>query len=105
MGLVVLSIVVIIDMGGWFAAWSSIPDSKLRMLPLTQDLPSWLEYLRAWFIIGIANLASQSLLQRGLSARSERVAQKHLRPVLMAIIVGAVLAAIMSSADSALLSA
>ena len=147
-GLVVLLIVVITDMGGWVSAWSAVPESKFRMLPLTNDVPSWLQYIRAWSIIGIANLASQSLLQRGLSASSERVAQNafyiggagflaiaiipvmlgilasvsmpgiedqqtiiptlakaHLHPVLMAVFVGALLAAIMSSADSALLSA
>lgn len=147
-GLVVLLIVVIMDMGGWVSAWSAVPESKFRMLPLTNDVASWLQYIRAWSIIGIADLASQSLLQRGLSARSERVAQnafyiggmgfltiatipvmlgilasvsmpgiddqqtiiptlakEHLHPLLMAIFVGALLAAIMSSADSALLSA
>lgn len=147
-GLVVLLVVVIMDMGGWSSAWSAVPASKFQMLPLENDVTSWLQYIRAWFIIGIANLASQSLLQRGLSARSERVAQnafyigaigflaiamipamlgilasvsmpgledqetiipmlaqQHLHPVLMAVFVGALLAAIMSSADSALLSA
>ncbi len=147
-GLVILLAVVLIDMGGWTSAWSSVPASKFNMLPESNDIASWMNYLRAWFIIGIANLASQSLLQRGLSARSEKVAQnafyigslgflviamipvmlgllasvsmpgiedrqaiiptlaqEHLHPVLMAVFVGALLAAIMSSADSALLSA
>lgn len=73
-GLVILLIVVVVDMGGWSNAFSAVPDSKFRMLPLENDVASWLQYVRAWFIIGIANLASQSLLQRGLSARSEQVA-------------------------------
>ncbi len=147
-GLVILMLVVISDMGGWSAAWSAVPESRLRMLPVENDLPGWLQYLRAWAIIGIANLTSQSLIQRGLAARNERIAQnafyiggigylvitiipvmlgilasvtmpgavdqetiipmlalEHLHPVLMSVFVGAVLAAIMSSADSALLSA
>ena len=147
-GVLTLFVVVIVDMGGLGPAFSQVPDEKLRMLPTENDAVSWLNYLRAWFIIGIANLASQSLLQRGLAAKSERVAQRafyigsvgyllialvpvmlgllasvsmpgiedketvvprlameHLHPVLMAVFVGAVLAAIMSSADSALLSA
>jgi SSS family transporter len=147
-GLVLLLVVVIVDMGGWSQAWSSVPLSRFRMLPLENDAVSWLHYIRAWTIIGISNLASQSLLQRGLSARNENVAQnafyiggvgflviamipvllgilasvsmpgiedqetiipmlamQHLHPVLMAVFVGALLAAIMSSADSALLSA
>ncbi len=147
-GLVILLTVVVIDMGGWTSAWSTVPAAKFNMLPESNDMASWMNYLRAWFIIGIANLASQSLLQRGLSAQSEKIAQnafyigsigfliiaiipvmlgllasvampgiedkqaiiptlaqEHLHPVLMAIFVGALLAAIMSSADSALLSA
>jgi len=147
-GLLVLLAVVVTDMGGLSAAWAGIPAEKLRMTPWDNHPGTWLNYLRAWFIIGIANLSSQSLLQRGLSARSESVAQnafyiggagylliglipvflgilagqalpevadvetvipalamEYLHPVLMAIFVGALLAAIMSSADSALLSA
>lgn len=147
-GLLVLLVVVVIDLGGLASAWSAIPAEKLRMIPWDDHPASWLNYLRAWFIIGIANLSSQSLLQRGLSARSESVAQnafyiggfgyllvglvpvflgilagqilpgisdgetvvpalamEYLHPVLMAVFVGALLAAIMSSADSALLSA
>lgn len=147
-GLVVLLVVVVTDMGGWTVAWSGVPATRTRLLPFENDATTWLNYLRAWFIIGIANLPSQSLLQRGLSARSESVAQnafyfggfgflaiglipvmlgilaattmpgledqetiipklamEHLHPVLMAVFVGALLAAIMSSSDSALLSA
>ena len=146
LGLVILTTIVVLDMGGVSAAWSQIPAEKLNLLPLENDAPSWLNYLRAWFIIGVSNLASQSLLQRGLAAKDERTAQwayyfgavgfliiglipallgilasvtmpgvedkqtllpllaeAHLHPLLMALFVGAVLAAIMSSADSALL--
>ena len=146
LGLLALVIVVVWDLGGISAAWASIPEDKTRMLPREDTAASWLNYLRAWSIIGIANLASQSLMQRGLSARSELVAQnsfyvagigylvvgsipvflgllagvvlpglenkeavipmlamEYLHPVLMAVFVGALLAAIMSSADSALL--
>ncbi|MEM7001862.1 MAG: sodium:solute symporter family protein [Pseudomonadota bacterium] len=148
LGLVILTTIVVLDMGGVSAAWSQIPAEKLNLLPLENDAPSWLNYLRAWFIIGVSNLASQSLLQRGLAAKDERTAQwayyfgavgfliiglipallgilasvtmpgvedkqtllpllaeAHLHPLLMALFVGAVLAAIMSSADSALLAA
>jgi SSS family transporter len=148
LGLIVLLVVVVAHLGGWDAVWSDIEPGTLRMTPYENDPATWLNYLRAWFIIGIANLCSQSLLQRGLSARSEKVAQNsfyiggigflaialipvllgivarvalpgvenrdtiipmlamdHLHPVLMSVFVGALLAAIMSSADSALLSA
>jgi Na+/proline symporter len=75
LGLLILLIVVVSDMGGWTVAWSGVPAAKTRMIPFENDAATWLNYLRAWFIIGIANLSSQSLLQRGLSARNESVAQ------------------------------
>jgi SSS family solute:Na+ symporter len=148
LGLIVLLAAVVAHLGGWDAVWSDIEPDTLRMTPYESDPATWLNYLRAWFIIGLASLSSQSLLQRGLSARNERVAQnafyiggigflaialipvllgivarvalpgvdsqdtiipmlamEHLHPVLMSVFVGALLAAIMSSADSALLSA
>ena len=147
-GLVVLLVVVLIDVGGWSVIASQLPDYTFRMMPVEHTLERWLIYLRAWVIFGLADIASQSLLQRAMSARSERVAQNsfylgsllylgfglipvmlgiiaivtmpaldnaesvvptlalaHLHPVAIAMFVGALLAAIMSSADSALLAA
>jgi SSS family transporter len=147
-GLVVLLVVVLIDTGGWSPIAARLPEHTFRMLPLENTLDDWLIYLRAWFIFGLADIASQSLLQRAMSARSERTAQnsfyvatigylgfgmipvtlgiiasvtmpglgnveavvpalalEHLHPVAIAVFVGALLAAIMSSCDSALLAA
>ena len=147
-GLVVLLVAVLIDVGGWSAVSPQIPEHALRMIPLENSLEDWLIYLRAWVIFGIADIASQSLLQRGMAAKNERVAQQsfylgavaylgfglipvflaiiasatmpglenaesvipelaleYLHPVAVAIFVGALLAAIMSSCDSALLAA
>ncbi len=147
-GMVVLFAVVLIDAGGPATVFSQIPAESWRMLPIESTGERWLNYLRAWFIFGLADLASQSLLQRAMSAKSERIAQnsfylagfgylgfamipvmlgiigsvtmpglvdsesilptmaiEHLHPVAVAIFVGALLAAIMSSCDSALLAA
>ena len=147
-GLVVLLVVVLIDVGGWSAIAAQLPEHTFRMIPLEHSLDRWLVYLRAWVIFGLADIASQSLLQRAMSARSERVAQnsfylgallylgfglipvmlgiiamvsmpglnnaesvvpalalQHLPPAAIALFVGALLAAIMSSCDSALLAA
>ena len=147
-GLVMLFIVVLIDTGGWAPIASQLPEHTFRMVPLEHSLEHWLIYLRAWVIFGFADIASQSLLQRAMSAKSERVAQnafysaaisyvgfamipvmlgiiasvtmpdlansesvvpalalEHLHPVAIAIFVGALLAAIMSSCDSAILAA
>ena len=147
-GLVVLLAVVLVDVGGWSAIAAQLPEHTFRMIPLEHSLDRWLLYLRAWVIFGLADIASQSLLQRAMSARSERVAQnsfylgsllylgfglipvmlgiiaivsmpgldnaeavvpalalQHLPPAAIALFVGALLAAIMSSCDSALLAA
>lgn len=147
-GLIILSVVVLHDAGGWGTVYAQIPDNAWRMIPLEQTGERWLNYLRAWFIFGLADIASQSLLQRAMAAKDEKTAQnafylagigylgfamipvllgiiasvtmpgladpesvlpalaiEHLHPVAVAIFVGALLAAIMSSCDSSLLAA
>ena len=145
-GLVLLLVVVLIDVGGWGQIASQLPEGKLRFTPAESTPAVWLNYLRAWMILGVADITAQTLFQRAVSARNEQVAQNsfylagfgylfmgmvpvtlgiiasitmpglvnpetvisdlaihHLHPVAIAIFVGAILAAIMSSADSALL--
>ena len=147
-GLVLLLVVVLIDVGGWGAIAPQLPEDTFRMIPKDHTWEVWLNYFRAWVIFGLADVTAQSLLQRAFSARNEQVAQNsfylagighlslgmipvilgiiasitmpgivdketvipelaiaHLHPVAIAIFVGALLAAIMSSADSALLAA
>lgn len=145
-GLVILLTVVLIDVGGWSAISPLLAENTFRMLPLENTGEQWLNYLRAWTIIGVVDISAQTLFQRVASAKNERVAQnsfyigavgylffgmipiflgiigsvtmpgldspetiipamalEHLHPLAIAIFVGAMLAAIMSSADSALL--
>jgi len=145
-GLVVLLVVVLIDVGGWGAIAAQLPEGSLRPLPRENGIDDWFNYFRFWVIFGIADLASQTLAQRSMAAKTERVAQnsyyvagvvylvfgmipvvlgliasvtmpgladseavipsialEHLHPVAIAIFVGAILAAIMSSCDSSLL--
>jgi len=145
-GIVVLFVIVLIDVGGWDAIAARIPDGKFRMTPLENTGGQWLNYIRMWLIFGLADISSQSLLGRAMAAKSERVAQNsfylaavgylafamipvtlgiiasvtmpdlgdsesvipslalhHLHPVSVAIFVGAILAAVMSTCDSALL--
>ncbi len=147
-GLVVLFVVVLVDSGGWGQISPHIDDHAFRMVPFDNTMDQWLNYLRAWTIIGIVDISAQTLFQRVSSAKSERVAQNafyiggfgylffgmlavllgiigsvtmpdllnseavipelakaHLHPVAIAIFVGAVLAAIMSTGDSVLLAA
>jgi SSS family transporter len=145
-GLVVLLAVVLIDVGGWGAIGPRLPDGTFRLIPGENTTGQWLNYMRAWLIIGVVDISAQTLVQRALAAKSEQVAQRsfylggvgylvfgmipvllgiiasvtmpgledpeaiiptlaieHLHPVAVAMFVGALLAAIMSSADSALL--
>jgi SSS family solute:Na+ symporter len=145
-GLVILFVVVLVDVGGWSTISPQLPENTFRLIPLQHDWEHWLNYLRLWFIFGLADVAGQNLLGRAMSAKSERVAQnsfyvasfgyllfgmipvllgiiasvtmpglsasesvipamaiEHLHPVGVAVFVGAVLAAIMSSCDSSLL--
>lgn len=145
-GLVILLVVVLIDVGGWGNIAPHLPEGRLRLTPADSSAATWFNYLRAWMILGVADITAQSLFQRAVSARNEQVAQNsfylagfsylamgmvpvvlgiigsvtivglanpemivtelainHLHPVAIAIFVGAILAAIMSSADSALL--
>ena len=145
-GLVVLLVVVLIDVGGWSAISPRLPENTFRLLPLQHSWEHWLNYFRLWFIFGLTDVAGQNLIGRAMAAKSERVAQnafylgsfsylffgmipvligiiagvtmpglassesvipamaiEHLHPVGVAVFVGAILAAIMSSCDSALL--
>jgi len=147
-GLVLLLVVVLIDVGGWSTISQQLPEDTFRMIPAQHSAAVWLDYVRAWLIFGLADVTAQTLLQRAMAARNERVAQNsfylagfghlslgmipvilgiiasvtmpgladpetvipelaiaHLHPVAIAVFVGALLAAIMSSADSALLAA
>jgi Na+/proline symporter len=145
-GLMILLIVVLADVGGWAAIAPQLPENTFRFIPLEHTSEQWLNYLRAWTILGLVDLSAQTLVQRAASAKNERDAQysfyiggfgyllfammpvtlgiiasvsmpgigstesiiptlaiEHLHPVGVAIFVGALLSAIMSSGDSALL--
>ena len=147
-GLIMLFVVVLIDVGGWSAITAQLPEHTFRMVPLEHSADRWMGYIRAWVIFGLADVSSQTLLQRAMAAKSERVAQNafylgglgylmlgmipvslgiiasvtmpgladpeslipalaidHLHPIAVAVFVGAMLAALMSTSDSALLSA
>lgn len=145
-GLIMLLVVALIDVGGWGAISSRLPEGTFSLVPAVHTWEVWLNYFRAWLIFGLADVTAQTLMQRAFAARSEQVAQNsfylagfaylslgmipvmlgiiasvtmpgiidsetvipelavaHLHPVAVSIFVGALLAAIMSSADSALL--
>ena len=145
-GLLVLTPILLHDMGGWSALRAQLPDDRFYLYPHTTEWTAWFHYARDWLVIGLGNLAGQDLMQRSLSSRDEKVAQNSaylsailyltvgLIPVFlgiaatvifpnledpdmvmmklgqtylpafgMAIFLGALVSALMSSADSALL--
>jgi len=147
-GLVMLMIVVLIDVGGWGNIGPQLPENTFSMVPAEKTPSAWFNWVRAWLIFGLGDITAQALIQRAMSAKDEKTAQnsfylaglghlslgmipvtlgiiasvtmpgltepetviptlaiQHLHPVAIAIFVGALLAAIMSTADSALLAA
>jgi solute:Na+ symporter, SSS family len=145
-GLLVLTPLLLHDMGGWAAIRAQLPDDRFYLYPRDAGVASWFNYARAWLVIGLGNLAGQDLIQRSLSSRNEHVAQNsaymacilyltvgllpvflgiaaklvfphlddpdmvmmklgmtYLPPVALALFMGALVSALMSSADSALL--
>ena len=145
-GLIVLTPLLLHDMGGWSAIRSHIPDERFYLYPRSAEWTAWFGYARDWLVIGLGNLAGQDLIQRSLSSRNASVAQnsaylagllyltvgllpvflgiagshilpglaepdmvmmelamRYLSPLAIAVFLGALVSALMSSADSALL--
>ncbi|MCZ6852735.1 MAG: sodium:solute symporter, partial [Gammaproteobacteria bacterium] len=74
-GLVLLLVVVLIDVGGWSNISEQLPEDTFRMIPLDNTAEVWLNYIRAWLIFGLADVTAQTLMQRAFSAKNEQVAQ------------------------------
>ena len=148
-GLIVILPLVIAACGGLSAYLAGVPEGSFRLIPPGGTSPlGWVNWVRAWIVIGLGTLAGQDLLQRSFSSRDEKVAQnsaylsgifyltfgliplfiglagtillpdvvledpelviplmarEYLPTPLMALFLGALISAIMSSADSALL--
>jgi len=145
-GLIVLLIFVLDDAGGWSAVVAQLPEHSFRLLPLEQTFGNWVEHIHVWMVMGVAAIASSSIIQRALSARTEHVAQnsfyiaafgyvtvgliplmlgfaatvtmpgledpnavltdlavQHMHPAFVALLVGTILSAAMSTSDSILL--
>ncbi len=146
LGMFVLLYFVLDDAGGWSAVVAQLPEHSFRAMPLEHTFDNWIGHIHVWMALGVAAVASSSIIQRALSARSEGVAQnsfyiaafgyltiglvplmlgfaatvtlpdlddpnsvltdlaiKHMHPAFVALFVGAILSAIMSTSDSILL--
>ena len=75
-GLVILTPILLADMGGWSQLARQIPDERFHLFPRDGTTTSWFSYARDWLVIGLGNLAGQDLIQRSLSSRNEQVAYR-----------------------------
>ncbi len=74
LGLLILTPILLADMGGWATIAAQIPPSRFDFFPRDGTATSWFGYARDWLVIGLGNLAGQDLIQRSLSSRNEKVA-------------------------------
>ena len=75
LGLVVLLAIVLHDVGGWSAITAKLPPDAFRLIPKDNSLLHWAEHTEVWMALGVAAIASSSIIQRALSAKNEVVAQ------------------------------
>jgi len=145
-GLLIITPLLLKDMGGWSVLAAQIPADRFHFYPHEGTASSWFAYARDWLVIGLGNLAGQDLIQRSLSSRDEKIAYrsaylagllyitvgllpvllglagavilpdladpdlvmmalalKYLPEIALVLFMGALVSALLSSADSALL--
>jgi solute:Na+ symporter, SSS family len=86
-GLLILSMIVLDDVGGWSVIVEQLPKDTLRFFPVEHSYKNWIEYIHVWMTLGIAAIAANSVIQRALSARSESVAQNSFLVAAAAYVV------------------
>ena len=74
-GLFVLLYFVLDDVGGWSTIAAQLPEHSMRLIPLEHTTGNWVDWIHVWMTLGVAAVASTSIVQRALSAKSEAVAQ------------------------------
>lgn len=75
-GLAYLSYFFYNQTGGIGNLRNKVPDNFFRIIPLENNLNSWLLYFSAWITIGWGSIPQQDVFQRVLSAKSENAAVK-----------------------------
>ena len=68
-GLVVLLVIVLNDVGGWSTVVERLPKDTVRFFPVEHTYKNWIEYIHVWMTLGIAAIAANSVIQRALSAK------------------------------------
>lgn len=73
-GLLVLMLELVSEVGGWSKLFVSQPKHFFRIIPQKNTWNDWILYFSAWITIGWGSIPQQDVFQRVLSAKSERVA-------------------------------
>jgi len=68
--LIVLTVMLWQDVGGWKTIEQRTPPGFFRFLP-HNTFKDWIEYLAAWFTIGLGSIPQQDIFQRVMAAKSE----------------------------------
>ncbi len=73
LALLVLSVLLWQQVGGWSVLVKSRPPNFFRFLP-EATLDGWVNYAAAWMTIGLGSIPQQDVFQRVMAAKSERIA-------------------------------
>jgi SSS family transporter len=74
-GMFVLLGAVLYQAGGWGAIVAELPDHSFRAIPLRHTAMEWIDTIHIFMGMGLAGIASSSVIQRAMSARTEGVAR------------------------------
>ena len=74
-GLLVLTIEMVTQVGGFAVIESKLPERFFNFLP-PPDFKSWMFYIAAWITIGLGSIPQQDVFQRVMSAKSEKTAMR-----------------------------
>ncbi len=69
----VLGVLLWNQVGGWQTIQQRTPSGFFRFLPKA-TLKDWVEYLAAWFTIGLGSIPQQDIFQRVMAAKTEKIA-------------------------------
>lgn len=71
--LLVLAVLLWNQVGGWETIQQRTPKGFFRFLP-NATFKDWVEYLAAWFTIGLGSIPQQDIFQRVMAAKTENTA-------------------------------
>ncbi|MDH3619466.1 MAG: hypothetical protein OER91_01145 [Gammaproteobacteria bacterium] len=102
-GMLVLLVVVLNEAGGWGAIVAQLPDGAMNPLPTDAGIWDWIDTIHVFMAMGLAAVASNSVIQRGLSARSEHVARNAFNIAAIAYTILGIVPLMLGFAASVLL--